>query len=220
MLVYSYTNNKLLITPLSSVTVKAVVSRFISTSRVNIKTKIRPLQSRGNTSASLRRVPNIILNNNAHGNYAYDYDNLFRVNGIQNFKKPSKSLICPSMPTRKHVNNNGNGKINSKVNGAVNGSSPKYLLNGSNEDKSDLIVVLDMDECLIHSQFLTLDTETYRQRENRPSNTKNIKTDYCDSFCITLPDENQNHVHKSTSSKTYVHVNKRPNLEKFLKNRS
>jgi len=235
MLVYSYTNNKLLITPLSRVTVKAVVSRLISTSRVNIKTKIRPLQSRDSTSASLRRLPNISNNNNAHSNYSHD--NLFRISGIP---KKSKSLICSSMPkSHKLILTNGkidgaangkvngkeniiaNGKVNGKVNGIVNeASSAKYLVNGSNEDKkSDLIVVLDMDECLIHSQFLTLDTETYRQKESRPSNTtKNIKTDFCDSFCITLSDEEnqKNHIRKSTSSNTYVHVNKRPNLEHFL----
>lgn len=84
----------------------------------------------------------------------------------------------------------------------------------SREHKSDLIVVLDMDECLIHSQFLgnssgdvSASSDDYRQYEaNRPYEPNNTtNTIRCESFRISLPDGD------------LVHVNKRPNLDTFLK---
>ena len=91
------------------------------------------------------------------------------------------------------------------------------------KDKSDLIVVLDMDECLIHSQFLS-DVDKYRQDEERPStsNTSTSQSTFepgggqhspsdslflnaCESYRITLPDGD------------LVNVNKRPNLDLFLR---
>jgi len=85
---------------------------------------------------------------------------------------------------------------------------------------SDLVVVLDMDECLIHSQFLS-DRDRYRQVEDRPataaatttSSTSSYGEDAessmflsaCDSFRINLPDGD------------LVNVNKRPNLDLFLR---
>lgn len=90
--------------------------------------------------------------------------------------------------------------------------------NYSYDDKenrdSDLIVVLDLDECLIHSQFLKSGPdEKYRQYEERPeahafnSNEEadSIIPSACESFRMSLPDGD------------LVHVNKRPNLDAFLK---
>lgn len=83
-----------------------------------------------------------------------------------------------------------------------------------NSDKyeSDLVVVLDLDECLIHSQFLNAGPELYRQDEERPqahafdSNEEaaSIIPSACDNFRISLPDGD------------LVHVNKRPHLDAFL----
>ncbi|KAL7529538.1 hypothetical protein ACHAWF_007531 [Thalassiosira exigua] len=77
---------------------------------------------------------------------------------------------------------------------------------------SDLVVVLDMDECLVHSQFLSDQlVDKYRQVEDRPSAPSNgtseeaIMWSTCDSFRINLPDGD------------LVHVNKRPNLDLFLR---
>ena len=80
---------------------------------------------------------------------------------------------------------------------------------------SDLIVVLDMDECLIHSQFLSDRlVDKYRQIEDRPPTTSSeskveaessLFLNACDSFRISLPDGDM------------VNVNKRPNLDIFLK---
>lgn len=71
-------------------------------------------------------------------------------------------------------------------------------LAGSFRRKSDMVLVLDMDECLIHSQFLS-NTE-YRQDEYRPSAiSKSVE-----SFRIELPDGD------------LVQVNKRPGLDEFL----
>ena len=123
----------------------------------------------------------------------------------------------------------------------VNGSSPKNglaaihdapQLNGSacstlsasnkenentqigNKYSSDLVVVLDMDECLIHSQFLSDQlVDKYRQVEDRPTRStrqggeeaESLFLNACDSFRINLPDGD------------LVNVNKRPNLDIFLR---
>ena len=96
--------------------------------------------------------------------------------------------------------------------------------------KSDMIVVLDMDECLIHSQFLgykdeqtnqwpsthsSSSTDNYRQYEaDRPYSSSSsadefdhrdlVDTNCCESFKVTLPDGD------------LVRVNKRPHLSSFL----
>lgn len=83
-------------------------------------------------------------------------------------------------------------------------------------DSSNLVVVLDMDECIIHSQFLTMasDLDNYRQYEaDRPASQafkydeepQSIIPSSCESFRLCLPDGDQ------------VHVNKRPKLDAFLK---
>ena len=64
---------------------------------------------------------------------------------------------------------------------------------------SDLLVVLDMDECLIHSQFQS--GAEYRQQESRPSSSGTT----CESFVLELPDGD------------IVTVNKRPGIDEFLK---
>jgi len=81
---------------------------------------------------------------------------------------------------------------------------------------SSLVVVLDMDECIIHSQFLTVTSEcdNYRQYEaDRPQSQafkydeepQSIIPSSCESFRLSLPDGDQ------------VHVNKRPKLDAFLR---
>ena len=83
--------------------------------------------------------------------------------------------------------------------------------------ESDLIVVLDMDECLIHAQFQqdrswpsSTSSDKYRQYESdRPYNTsdsmdEDTNAERCESFRISLPDGD------------LVHVNKRPHLSSFL----
>ncbi|CAB9500379.1 Carboxy-terminal domain RNA polymerase II polypeptide A small phosphatase [Seminavis robusta] len=72
---------------------------------------------------------------------------------------------------------------------------------------SDLIVVLDMDECLIHSQFLTNNpgAKFYAHQVARNSNSANEgASGRVDSFRFHLPDGD------------LVQVNKRPFLEDFL----
>mmetsp|Transcript_20959 Transcript_20959/g.34366 ORF Transcript_20959/g.34366 Transcript_20959/m.34366 type:complete len:428 (+) Transcript_20959:105-1388(+) len=91
--------------------------------------------------------------------------------------------------------------------------------NGGGQYSSDLVVVLDMDECLIHSQFLSDQlVDKYRQVEDRPvtssssfhqgydnEEVESIILSTCESFRISLPDGD------------LVNVNKRPNLDIFLK---
>lgn len=72
---------------------------------------------------------------------------------------------------------------------------------------SDLIVVLDMDECLIHSQFLSTPAaaKVYAhqlQQQRRNSTATNARV--VDSFRFSLPDGE------------LVHVNVRPGLLEFL----
>jgi len=79
---------------------------------------------------------------------------------------------------------------------------------------SDLVVVLDMDECLIHSEFLDGElVDKYRQVEDRltSSSTQQGNNEEasgwstCESFKIQLPDGD------------LAKVNKRPLLDVFLK---
>jgi len=62
-----------------------------------------------------------------------------------------------------------------------------------------LALVLDMDECLVHSKFRN-EVEDYRQQETRPEQTEQ----YSDSFEIVLDDGER------------AIVNKRPGLDRFL----
>ena len=97
----------------------------------------------------------------------------------------------------------------------LNSYIEKQSSNNLNTDthESDLVVVLDLDECLIHSQFLNSGPEVYRQDEERPQShafNSNEEADSvipsaCESFRISLPDGD------------LVHVNKRPHLDTFLK---
>jgi Dullard-like phosphatase family protein len=74
------------------------------------------------------------------------------------------------------------------------------------EYESDLVVVLDMDECLIHSQFLNGPGEKYahQMRRNANGGVSNGESDTVDTFNITLPDGE------------LVKVNERPFLRDFL----
>lgn len=121
-------------------------------------------------------------------------------------------------PNGYHNGLNGGFKINgasavhvngSHTNGATTQVEPKY--------ESDLVVVLDMDECLLHSQFFSHQNsqqDSYRQYEDRPRQShafgndeeaESIITTSVESFRLSLPDGD------------LVHVNKRPNLDVFLK---
>ena len=67
---------------------------------------------------------------------------------------------------------------------------------------SDLLVVLDMDECLIHSRFHSQNVD-YRQHESRPDELDN--TSGIENFTLELEDCE------------LVTVNKRPGLDKFIR---
>ena len=71
------------------------------------------------------------------------------------------------------------------------------------EYDSDLIVVLDMDECLIHSQFLQGPGAKYAHQVKRTSGDS-LETSTVDTFSIRLPDGEN------------VRVHERPYLHDFL----
>jgi len=115
---------------------------------------------------------------------------------------------------------------------------------GSNPGKyeSDLVVVLDMDECLIHSQFLSqqaksfsapeLDNSSsgddgdgdrdgtaeqedkYRQPDLRPTKSSAFHTDGEEAESIIASNCEYFRIHLPDGD--LVHVNKRPNLDAFL----
>jgi len=91
------------------------------------------------------------------------------------------------------------------VNFATNTRDPTQ----TNESKSNLIVVLDMDECLIHSEFFHDSAIDYRQyesaREGHNGKIESHPNSSCESFQLTL------------SGGDKVHVNKRPHLDFFLR---
>lgn len=101
----------------------------------------------------------------------------------------SKPNLIPGSPQQRSING---------INGAALHVSPK----------SDLVVVLDMDECLIHSQFFSPHAaKLAHQLPHGHPGSWNYSTSKkrVESFRLTLPDGD------------VVHVNKRPFLETFLK---
>jgi CTD small phosphatase-like protein 2 len=105
------------------------------------------------------------------------------------------------------------GGIHHKTNGDHNIKLEKDGNDGkdNNDGETNLIVVLDLDECLIHSKFLN-STDVFRQYESdrerhntgfHNSPRKNLNST-CETFHLTLPDGE------------LVHVHKRPNLDTFL----
>ena len=73
------------------------------------------------------------------------------------------------------------------------------------EYESDLVVVLDMDECLIHSQFMSRDAAKHAHQATSSNGLYSWNDDTVESFLITLPDGSA------------VKVNQRPHLHEFLK---
>eukprot|EP00559_Dactyliosolen_fragilissimus_P007218 CAMPEP_0184864096 /NCGR_PEP_ID=MMETSP0580-20130426/13731_1 /TAXON_ID=1118495 /ORGANISM="Dactyliosolen fragilissimus" /LENGTH=258 /DNA_ID=CAMNT_0027362743 /DNA_START=739 /DNA_END=1515 /DNA_ORIENTATION=+ len=81
-----------------------------------------------------------------------------------------------------------------------------YATNQKKKYKSDLVVVLDMDECLIHSQFLSHTSMEYRQQEDRSQSSLHSSKSQLSVDCFHMELENGE----------AIHVNKRPRLDDFL----
>lgn len=162
-----------------------------------------------------------------------------RINGKNGLAKQQQSMAATAASSRGYVNGSSslmNGLASSSYNTRLNGEdADNNNSSSSNEEEekgksssgkysSDLVVVLDMDECLIHSQFLSdRMVDKYRQIEDRPTapggssmnennynaggrgNEEPMMWTTCDSFRINLPDGD------------LVNVNKRPNLDLFLR---
>jgi len=192
----------------------------------------------GEKRNSLRRRNNVTLNNGCSNTSSTT--NGIHINRHSSSNKASTMNMNRINGKRLHSSrryvNGSSQQLQAVING---GGSTQHANSNSNQstsskkdrqtkNKSDLIVVLDMDECLIHSQFLS-DVDKYRQAEERPSSSSTSTSDAstsqstfepgggqhspsdslflnaCDSFRITLPDGD------------LVNVNKRPNLDLFLK---
>lgn len=171
-------------------------------------------------------APNISIpvHENSKQTFASSHQRLFRP-GVTP-RSHNRSLTRPSLlhaPMECHSNSLGIRKNYVATNSNDYMSfTQKYDCNlddekstNTNEKESDLIVVLDLDECLIHSQFLSSGPEEiYRQQEARPQSrafksheeAESIIPSACESFRMALPDGD------------LVHVNKRPNLDAFLQN--
>lgn len=144
--------------------------------------------------------------------------------GFVNGTPPINGIVNHNADDRAQQSNQLNGSSSASSSSNINTNDPQEqqdnnastkTTNGSSGSRytSDLIVVLDMDECLIHSQFLSDQmVDKYRQHEDRPDtrsspygqNEEAIMWQTCDSFRINLPDGD------------LVNVNKRPNLDLFL----
>lgn len=122
-------------------------------------------------------------------------------------------------PCKPNLVVNGSSNNHNGVNGSTEALVTPTLLqprlqNGIHvqeysEPKSDLVVVLDMDECLIHSQFFSPHAaKLAHQLPHNHASSWNYSTSSSqkrvESFRFTLPDGD------------VVHVNKRPHLELFL----
>lgn len=90
-------------------------------------------------------------------------------------------------------------------------SDSPFSTKAKRQYESDLIVVLDMDECLIHSQFLNSPVaaqvyahQLFQKRRANSAASPSTAAKAVDSFHFTLPDGE------------LVHVNVRPGLRDFL----
>jgi TFIIF-interacting CTD phosphatase-like protein len=88
-------------------------------------------------------------------------------------------------------------QLQNDTNKTINGKPRAY--------ESDLVVVLDMDECLIHSQFLQGPGAKYAHQVHRRGSSSCDDTKSVDTFNITLPDGER------------VLVHERPHLHEFLR---
>ena len=125
-------------------------------------------------------------NNNGLKKNRSMYSNRLGMMGIQQlsanrYVNGSSSSSSSSSSQKRHAVINGGGHSHQLKNGndrtmeTTNASSDNATEQYKYKDKdgkykSNLIVVLDMDECLIHSQFLS-DVDKYRQVEDRPSSS-------------------------------------------------
>lgn len=109
----------------------------------------------------------------------------FHVNDLKNPQQNFTTTISPQQQQQSRVRNG-------------NASRPPR------EYESDLVVVLDMDECLIHSQFLQGPGAKYAHQVRRANGTASGES-FVDTFNIELPDGE------------LVKVHERPHLHDFLR---
>eukprot|EP00521_Asterionellopsis_glacialis_P008394 CAMPEP_0195285848 /NCGR_PEP_ID=MMETSP0707-20130614/3529_1 /TAXON_ID=33640 /ORGANISM="Asterionellopsis glacialis, Strain CCMP134" /LENGTH=385 /DNA_ID=CAMNT_0040345401 /DNA_START=474 /DNA_END=1631 /DNA_ORIENTATION=- len=165
--------------------------------------------------------------NNVNGNGNTNGLNGQNTNGLNGISSAKKNLVngnnnTPQMNGHTAVNGNHFGHTDTTNTTMLNGASSSLHLQEHENDadcstspqyESDLIVVLDMDECLIHSKFLSSKAasqwayqvqRSHQDKEQQQLSSPHSDDAFCDSFCITLPDGD------------VVHVNKRPFLHSFL----
>jgi Dullard-like phosphatase family protein len=146
--------------------------------------------------------------------------NLHQVHPSLHKKRPLVNGVPVAFHMKDLVNNGVKADSSSDSTGTTRSSSSRSTSSGSSDSKkrsyeSDLIVVLDMDECLIHSKFLSSPAaaQVYAHQVRRQHSHEKKSADpdttlstakIVDSFNVTLPDGD------------LVHVNVRPGLTNFL----
>jgi Dullard-like phosphatase family protein len=139
--------------------------------------------------------------------------------------RPTVGQVHPSLHNRRplangvpvafHMKDLVNNGLSSDASNSSRSTSSSSFESKKRSYESDLIVVLDMDECLIHSKFLSSPAaaQVYAHQVRRQHNheRKSAAVDstlatakIVDSFNVTLPDGD------------LVHVNVRPGLTDFL----
>jgi Dullard-like phosphatase family protein len=108
------------------------------------------------------------------------------------------------------INSSNNNGIHVDIRSRSNNPRRQtHTSNGPKQYNSDMIVVLDMDECLIHSKFLSNEQDAqlyaYQLRQQAQHNEPAESGFVSDSFRVCLHDG------------TLVHVHVRPGLYEFLK---
>jgi TFIIF-interacting CTD phosphatase-like protein len=131
----------------------------------------------------------------------------FHVNDLKKTKHHVATSTSPSFSSQQRQNHNDN------KNGSSNNTMKQHNKEPLRKYDSDLIVVLDMDECLIHSQFLqggpgAKYAHQVQQRDgngDKSLSSSSSSKSSVDTFNITLPDGER------------VLVHERPYLHQFLK---
>jgi len=143
-----------------------------------------------------------IINGKSVAFHVNDLKNMTTANQQQQQRPPS--LVAPSSSSSQSSSSSNNNPLS-----GLDNNTAEYT--PIRQYESDLVVVLDMDECLIHSQFLQMNSPGAKyahqvKRSNGYNNsTDKNKSDVVDTFNITLPDGELVRVHERPFLHDFLH---------------
>lgn len=121
-------------------------------------------------------------------------------NRSRNFDKPRRPVVN-GKSVAFHVNDLTPNNYSSKSKISTEAQAPK-----TREYESDMVVVLDLDECLIHSQFMQGPGARYAHQVQRTNGWREDKSSSVDTFEIYLPGGESARVHERPFLHDFLHA--------------